>query len=190
MSSFTTEDSMKVRSHQMPSCTPQGYKLPHTLKTRLPQLQQFNASLGPFLIDWQNTTTIWNVLLPVASNRYDWNQLVFPGFTFSSSSTGLAIYTHARSHCRTRGCLASSRLLNHRCKLVTWDFRLFRSTLHKGWHTSCYRNSSQEHIAVLFPCFCFVLCCFVCLVVFCVFCILWFLFRLLFVGLCSLSAIG
>ena len=34
---------------------------------------------GPSLIDWQNTTTIWNALLPVASNRYDWDQLVFPG---------------------------------------------------------------------------------------------------------------
>ena len=39
--------------------------------------------------------------------------------------------------------------------------------LREGWHTSCYRNSSQEHIAVLLPCFlfCFFFC-FVCLVVF------------------------
>ena len=33
---------------------------------------------GPSLIDWQNTTTIWNALLPVASNGYDWDQLVSP----------------------------------------------------------------------------------------------------------------
>ena len=60
--------------------------------------------------------------------------------------------------------------------------------LREGWHTSCYRNSSQEHIAVLLPCF-FVLflCCFVCLVVFCVFCFLWFLFRLLFLLVCARS---
>ena len=46
----------------------------------------------------------------------------------------------------------------------------------EGWHTSCYRNSSQEHIAVHLPCF-FVL--FFCFVVSCVFCFLWFLFCLL-----------
>ena len=53
--------------------------------------------------------------------------------------------------------------------------------LREGWHTSCYRNSSQEHIAVLLPCFLFCFCAvlFVWLF-FCVFCFLWFLFRLLF----------
>ena len=61
--------------------------------------------------------------------------------------------------------------------------------LREGWHTSCYRNSSQEHIAVLLPCFlfCFVLFVwlfFVCFA-FCGFCFVCF-----FVGLCSLSAIG
>ena len=51
--------------------------------------------------------------------------------------------------------------------------------LREGWHTSCYRNSSQEHIAVLLPCF-FVLflCCFVCLVVF--LCVLLFVVFVLF----------
>ena len=53
--------------------------------------------------------------------------------------------------------------------------------LREGWHTSCYRNSSQEHIAVPLPCF-FVLFFSVLFVglFFCVFCFLWFLFRLLF----------
>ena len=35
--------------------------------------------------------------------------------------------------------------------------------LREGWHTSCYRNSSQEHIAVLLPRFLF------CFVPFCLF---------------------
>ena len=65
--------------------------------------------------------------------------------------------------------------------------------LREGWHTSCYRNSSQEHIAVLLPCFLFCFCAvlfvwlfFVCFA-FCVFCFLWFLFRLLFLLVCARS---
>ena len=50
--------------------------------------------------------------------------------------------------------------------------------LREGWHTSCYRNSSQEHIAFLLPCF-FVLfclfCCFLCVLLFVVFVLFVFL---------------
>ena len=52
--------------------------------------------------------------------------------------------------------------------------------LREGWHTSCYRNSSQEHIAVHLPCFLVLffvwlfLFCFVCFA-FCGFCLFAFL---------------
>ena len=45
--------------------------------------------------------------------------------------------------------------------------------LREGWHTSCYRNSSQEHIAVLLPCFLFCFCA-VLFVLFFVLCVLLF----------------
>ena len=53
--------------------------------------------------------------------------------------------------------------------------------LREGWHTSCYRNSSQEHIAVLLPCFLF------CFVLFCLFgCFLCVLLFVVFVSFASL----
>ena len=56
--------------------------------------------------------------------------------------------------------------------------------LREGWHTSCYQNSSQEHIAVHLPsCLCGFFCC----VVFCVFCFLWFLFLFVFLLVCARS---
>ena len=33
---------------------------------------------GPSLNDWQNTTRIWNCLVPVARNRNNWDQIIFP----------------------------------------------------------------------------------------------------------------
>ena len=43
--------------------------------------------------------------------------------------------------------------------------------LREGWHTSCYRNSSQEQIAVLLPCFLFCFCAVLSVwLFFCVFC--------------------
>ena len=62
--------------------------------------------------------------------------------------------------------------------------------LREGWHTSCYRNSSQEHIAVPLPCFLF------CSVLFCLLgCFLCVLFFVVFVSfafllVCARLAIG
>ena len=50
--------------------------------------------------------------------------------------------------------------------------------LREGWHTSCYRNSSQEHIAFLLPCFLVLFClfcCFLCVLLFVVFVLFVFL---------------
>ena len=42
---------------------------------------------GPSLADWYDTTAIWNTLSPIAMDRDEWDQIVFPGNLIIHSNT-------------------------------------------------------------------------------------------------------
>jgi hypothetical protein len=42
---------------------------------------------GPSLADWYDTTAIWNTLSPIAMDRDEWDQIVFPGNLIVHSNT-------------------------------------------------------------------------------------------------------
>ena len=42
---------------------------------------------GPLLADWYDTTAIWNTLSPIAMDRDEWDQIVFPGNLIVHSNT-------------------------------------------------------------------------------------------------------